>query len=72
MGADYVLWRRFGSAAEYDLWRSHFGEPLAASGAALSDVTSVPEPGTIVMLVVGGFSMATFTRRRKPVAHNCV
>jgi hypothetical protein len=57
--ADYVVWRNgLGTThtqADYDLWRAYFGQ-TAGSGAALSTAeplsTAVPEPATLMLLVM--------------------
>jgi hypothetical protein len=50
--ADYVVWRKNdGTPAGYDTWRAHFGES-AGSGASATANAAVPEPATLVMLIV--------------------
>jgi hypothetical protein len=53
--ADYVVWRKgVGVAptpANYNLWQTHFGEP-ASSGSGGSANTNVPEPATLVLLML--------------------
>jgi hypothetical protein len=57
-GADYLVWRKGLSTtytqADYDVWRSHFGQ-TAGSGAALPSAESlsaaVPETSTAVLLL---------------------
>jgi hypothetical protein len=62
--ADYVVWRKSGSAADdYNTWRANFGRTLPAGGAVPNDVYAtrdaepqspvVPEPTTIFTLLVG-------------------
>ena len=50
--ADYVVWRKTdGSAPDYNLWRSHFGQ-TAGSGAALTSsgsMSAVPEPASLAL-----------------------
>jgi hypothetical protein len=75
--ADYTVWRdSLGStgaglaadgningvidAGDYIVWKSHFGTH-AGSGAGGSTTTAVPEPTTLLMLLVG---MPIFCRRR--------
>jgi hypothetical protein len=69
--ADYVLWRKGDLAADsngdtvvdqvdYDFWRARF-ENTAGAGAGLSG-TSVPEPATLMLVVVG--MLATCSWRR--------
>jgi hypothetical protein len=71
--ADYVLWRKGGtlanevadpgtvSAADYTEWRARFGN-TAGSGASL-DGASVPEPGSVFVLLIGAFASLGFGRR---------
>ena len=50
--ADYVVWRKTdGTPAGYNAWRTHFGQP-AGSGSVASANATVPEPTTLVMLIV--------------------
>ena len=51
--ADYVVWRKDPNRtlAQYDVWRSHFGQ-TAGSGSDAKANTAVPEPTTMVMLIV--------------------
>jgi uncharacterized protein YjbI with pentapeptide repeats len=59
--ADYIMWRKNGgTAAAFDTWRTHFGQPagsgaagypLGASAEPLS--AAVPEPATLALLAVG-------------------
>jgi hypothetical protein len=63
--ADYVAWRNGGPLqnesaspgtvdnADYTFWRSRFGA-TSGSGSSLS-AAAVPEPTTLLMLLVGGF-----------------
>jgi hypothetical protein len=67
-GADYVVWRdglggpspKF-TQADYNLWRSNFGTTSSASGSgsAVSANAAVPEPATLVllMLAVAGYRL---------------
>jgi hypothetical protein len=52
--ADYVVWRKgLGSIyaqSDYDVWRAHFGQ---TDGSAASQLSAVPEPITLMMLIVG-------------------
>ena len=66
-GADYIVWRRAmqgggdlaadGSRdgvvdqADYDVWRTHFGQ-TAGNGAGAIANAAVPEPATMVMLML--------------------
>lgn len=69
--ADYIVWRHGnGSVADYNLWRAHFGETSVGISSAADDVTSVPEPSTIVFAIPAVAVLPT--RRRKSVPHNRV
>ena len=62
--ADYVVWRKTdGSPAGYSLWRTNFGRSLAgsAAGAGLA-ATSIPEPCTLLILILGGFGLLGIRR----------
>jgi hypothetical protein len=56
--ADYVTWRKgLGTTytqADYDVWRAHFGQsaPGAGSGSGVSTNADVPEPATLVLLML--------------------
>ncbi|QDU90404.1 Autotransporter-associated beta strand repeat protein [Pirellulimonas nuda] len=52
------------TSADYDLWKTNFGmtaPPLAI--AALGAAASVPEPATLVLLLLAGVPLAVFRRR---------
>jgi hypothetical protein len=54
--ADYVLWRKNpaafgGNPAGYNTWRTHFGQ-TAGSGAGATLNGAVPEPATLVLLMI--------------------
>lgn len=67
--ADYVVWRKSNNlAADYNLWRAHFGE--GPFGGLATEHTPTPELSSITLLAIG--SAGFFTRRRKPVPHNRV
>jgi serralysin len=65
--ADYVVWRKnMGSPAEYDEWRTHFGQSSGSAGGGGSNVDSsgmAPEPGSLVLTVLGCI-MGLVARRR--------
>jgi autotransporter-associated beta strand protein len=80
--ADYVVWRNTlgqsppGLAADgnssgtidagdYTVWRTHFGQ-TAGSGSGASANAAVPEPATLVQLLVG--TLALLFRRRATVS----
>lgn len=75
--ADYVVWRHTAGGInlaadgnrdgvvnnlDYNLWRAHFGGAMG-SGAMDPDFSSVPEPATALLCVVG-LALATRARRR--------
>jgi hypothetical protein len=63
--ADYVVWRKTdGSAAGYNAWRAHFGQ-TAGSGAGDNANAVVPEPTTLVILIVAAFGIRL---RRRQIA----
>jgi hypothetical protein len=62
--ADYVVWRKNdGTQAGFDLWRAHFGE-AAGGGSGASTNATVPEPATMVMLIVTAAGVSTRRRWR--------
>jgi T5SS/PEP-CTERM-associated repeat protein len=72
--ADYVVWRvglgTIYTQADYDIWLAHFGESSggSASGAASSARAAVPEPNSLVALLVAamiGAGAAPRNRRRR-------
>jgi autotransporter-associated beta strand protein len=68
-GADYVVFRKgLGttySPTDYDTWRTHFGQIYTPGAGAIVN-TAVPEPATIVMLIIGTLVMC-FRQRRAAV-----
>jgi hypothetical protein len=54
--ADYVVWRKgLGTTYtqnDYSIWRTHFGQTVGSGTRASSDV-AVPEPATLVLLLIG-------------------
>ncbi|MEX0643425.1 MAG: hypothetical protein WD468_12025 [Pirellulales bacterium] len=63
--ADYVLWRNdpanHGGSDGYGTWRAHFGES-AGSSSGLGSVIA-PEPGALVMAMLGGMSLGASCHR---------
>jgi PEP-CTERM motif len=66
--ADYVVWRKglgtIYTPTDYDAWRSHFGQ-TAGSGSGATMNSAVPEPASLVMLIIG--MLAICVLRRGPV-----
>lgn len=61
--ADYVVWRKNnGSPDDYNKWRQNFGAS-SGGGTALGGGAAVPEPASLVLLLVGGL-LVLGTRRR--------
>jgi hypothetical protein len=60
--ADYVTWRKgLGTTytqSDYDVWRAHFGQ-TAGSGAGAIANAAVPEPTTLVMLILAALGAST-------------
>ena len=49
--ADHVVWRKIdGTHPGYDTWRAHFGETV---GGGSTSITTVPEPASASLLIVG-------------------
>jgi hypothetical protein len=69
--ADYVVWRKNnGTQADYNLWRSHFGQTAGGAGASAGSPSAlVPEPAIQVMLLVAALIMYF---RRTPSAPTTV
>jgi hypothetical protein len=67
---DYVVWRKspatYGGNPGYDLWRASFdqtsGSGAGATGDSLSSV--VPEPSTLLLLVLAAASVCFFPHRK--------
>ena len=64
--ADYVAWRKNdGTQVGYDTWRMHFGEP-GGSGSVVSANATVPEPTTLVMLMLATVAIRLRGRHSDP------
>ncbi len=64
--ADYVVWRKNPGgfpADAYSTWRTHFGQ-TAGSGSSVGANAAVPEPATLVMLIVAVSGVSTRRRWR--------
>ena len=64
--ADYVVWRKGGgSVADYNTWRTHFGQTggSASAGVAASQ-TAVPEPMSLFLCAIGGTLWIGVARNR--------
>ncbi len=67
--ADYIVWRKNGgSEAEYEIWRSHFGE----SEPSTPPVLPVPEPMWYAMLLPSLFCLRRKHRRTGLVKQRCL
>ena len=65
--ADYVVWRKNPSgfpADAFATWRSQFGQPGGSDSGASAD-GAVPEPTTLVMLIVAAVGIRL---RRRGIA----
>jgi hypothetical protein len=66
--ADYTVWRNglgaFYDLDDYDVWKEHFGETLLDGGGS----AAVPEPASIVMLLITILAMQAMVRFAKPQA----
>ncbi len=66
--ADYTVWRNgLGSTytpADYDLWKSHFGEQSPGAGG-VSGLSAVPEPATLLMAVLTLLGSLTLQRPKR-------
>ncbi len=62
--ADYVVWRKTGGAnvAGYALWRQNFGATMLDAAGSIGRLT-VPEPSTLLLLVIGALVVANVAPR---------
>jgi hypothetical protein len=71
--ADYVVWRKGISVAptqeNYYTWRANFGQ-TAGSGSIAAANATVPEPRTLVMLIVAAAAVSTRPRWRTGQCQN--
>jgi phospholipase/lecithinase/hemolysin len=69
--ADFVTWRKGLDKTyvpiDYDIWRAHFGQTTAGDaaldGAGFSSVASVPEPATLLQMILVAAVASTRSRR---------
>jgi hypothetical protein len=73
---DYVLWRKGGSlqfevdtpgtvnAADYTAWRARFSKTTAGAGSGSVMINEVPEPVTLMLVVLGLLAIPVFARVR--------
>jgi autotransporter-associated beta strand protein len=65
--ADYIVWRKTnGTTGGYNTWRANFGRtsPGTGSGSStLGDHAAVPEPSTLVILILGVLGLVGRFRR---------
>lgn len=71
--ADYVLWRKnpanYGGASGYNVWRANFGATAGSgSGSSLGESGTVPEPGIIILAMIGGLGLTVSRRRVRTAA----
>lgn len=64
--ADYVMWREnpaaFGNGAGYTAWRANFGIGAAAGSSSVIGA-AVPEPASVLLVIVGAIGMLLLHRR---------
>ena len=61
--ADYVVWRNnHGTPAAYNTWRANFGQP-SGSGSVAGANAAVPEPSTLLMLILAAVGLCSRRRR---------
>jgi uncharacterized protein YjbI with pentapeptide repeats len=61
--ADYLIWRKnFGTQTSYDTWRTHFGQQPGSGSSTVANA-AIPEPSTLVMLVLAAACVCSRRRR---------
>ena len=64
--ADYVSWRKNnGTPGGYNAWRRNFGNAVPSGGPTLGGSAAVPEPSTVLLVLLGVAAMSTSARRRR-------
>ncbi len=71
--ADYVVWRKTGinGTTGYDTWRTNFGEP-AGSGSVAAANAVIPEPATLMILIVAAVGIGMRRRQKVPSTRQSV
>jgi hypothetical protein len=71
--ADYTVWRDgLGTKytqADYEVWRAHFGQ-TAGSGTSARTGTPVPEPATVLIILIGIITII-YSRHSKLLYTRC-
>jgi hypothetical protein len=66
--ADYIVWRRGNgtiyTAADYELWRTHFGATIG-TGSAAATAGAIPEPATCLLLTMAAVCPLLHSRRSR-------
>ena len=70
---DYVIWRKGGSptpfsAGDYATWRTNFGSGTPGSGSSLGASAAVPEPASMLLVVMGMAVLSVGRRCRRNAA----
>lgn len=64
--ADYVVWRKnlgtISTQTDYDIWRAHFGQTAGGGAGTVANV-AVPEPATLMMLILAATGRNLLRRR---------
>jgi hypothetical protein len=47
---------------DYQQWKLHFGESLAGSGASFNTTSAVPEPTTLMLVILASACMSAMRR----------
>jgi autotransporter-associated beta strand protein len=67
-GADYLMWRKgLGTTytpSDYNTWRTQFGETAGMGAAAAMANTAIPEPATLLQIILAASSCLCPCRRR--------
>jgi fibronectin-binding autotransporter adhesin len=69
---DFAAWRKsqdtYGGSAGYDLWQSNFGRTSGSGSSGSLSQTNVPEPGAMILGLLGVAAMAMLRSRRRNVS----